>query len=54
VFGFGFLVDDVKTWGCFAVIMMTSSICPKSRYCGSKFHWMLGENTSLWSPWSTF
>jgi len=32
---------------CFAVILMTSSADPTSWYCGSKFYWILGYNTSL-------
>jgi len=53
-FALGFLVDDVMIGGYVAVILMTSSIYPTSRYCGSKLYWILDQNTSLWNPWSTF
>jgi len=33
---------------------MTLSADPMSRFRSSKFDWILGYNTSLWSPWSTF
>jgi len=38
---------DVMIGVCFAVILMTSSTDPTSGYCGSKFYWILGYNTSL-------
>jgi len=34
----GFLVDDVMIVVCFAVILITSSIDPMSRFCGSNFY----------------
>jgi len=45
--GFGFLVDGVMIWVYFAVILMTSSVDLMSRFCCSKFYWILGYNTSL-------
>jgi len=42
-----FLVDDVMSGACFAFLLMTSSPIQSSRYCGSKFYWILGCNTSL-------
>jgi len=43
----GFLIDDVIIGGDFAVTLMTSSAEPVGRFCGSKFYWILGYNTSL-------
>jgi len=47
VFNFGFLVDDTMIGVCFAVLLTVSSANPMSRFCGSKFYWKLGYNTSL-------
>jgi len=43
----GFVVDDVMIGVRLAVILMTSSADPMSRFRDSKFHWILGYNTSL-------
>jgi len=50
----GFLVDDVMSGVCFAFLLMTSSPIRFIRYSGSRFYWILGYNTSLQCPWSTF
>jgi len=46
-FGFRFLVEYIMIGVCFAVIWMASSADPMSRYCDSKFYWILGYNMSL-------
>jgi len=38
-------VDDVMIGVCFVGILMTSSVDPMNRYCGSKFYWILGYRT---------
>jgi len=50
----GFLVDDVMSGVCFAFLLMTSSSIRLIRYSGSRFYCILGYNTSLHCPWSTF
>jgi len=49
-----FWANDVMIGVCFAVLLMASSVNPMSQFRGSKFYWILGYSTSLWSPWSTF
>jgi len=41
------LVDDVMSGVCFMACLLASSTDPVSQYCGSKFYWILGYNTSL-------
>ena len=50
VLGLGFLVDDIMIRVGFSFFWMTSSVHPMSWFCSSKLHWILGYNTSLWSP----
>jgi len=42
VLALGFLVDDIMSGVC----LLMSSTNPMNQYCGSKFHWILGYNTS--------
>jgi len=52
--GLGVWVHGVMIGTSFSVFFTTSSADPMSRNYGSKFFWILGCNTNLLNPWSTF
>jgi len=51
--GLGFLVNDVMIGAGFDFFDDVIGVS-MSRFCGSKFYWLLSYNASIWSPFSTF